>query len=167
MILVRHVTALAVAGASCALLCAASSACNAITGTGKYELVDCPSGSCGDGGGGGATDGPSGSDVTSPVDGNQGADTSVAPLVCGAGRGAVTLTVTGSAGSVTAQSGGSLSVSAGSTQSACLLADTTVFRTNGPTATWTGPSCKDGNTGRDRCEFDVPTGGITVTAALP
>lgn len=142
-------------------------ACNAITGVGKYDLVDCPSGACGDAGSG---TGPSGSngDGAASVSGDGGSDSAAAPVLnCPQGQAPVTLTVTGTAGSVAARSGGSLTVSAGSTQTACLLADTTEFRTSGPVADWIGPSCKDGNTGRDRCEIDVPGNGVAITAALP
>jgi hypothetical protein len=154
------------APAAIAFACAASFACNAITGTGKYDLVDCPSGSCGDGGSSGATSGGPNGDGASSATADSGADTGAAPLVtCGAGLAPVTLTVTGSGGSVSAKTGGSLSVSAGNTDTAC-LGGTVEMRTSGSVADWTGPSCKDGNNGQDRCEFDVPSQGITVTAAL-
>ena len=142
-------------------------ACNAITGTGKYDLVDCPSGACGDGGTGTGT-GTSGSSGDAAASGDGGSDSAVAPVLnCPSGQALVTLTVTGTGGSVSARSGGTLTVVAGTTQTACLVADTTEFRTSGPVADWTGPSCKDGNTGRDRCEIDVPGKGVAITAALP
>jgi hypothetical protein len=142
-------------------------ACNAITGTGKYDLVDCPSGACGDGGSGTGPGGSNG-DAAASASGDGGADSAVVPVLnCGQGQAPVTLTVTGTAGSVSARSGGTLTVNAGSTQTACLVADTTEFRTSGPVADWTGSSCKDGNTGRDRCEIDVPGKGVAITAALP
>ena len=158
-----HVVALAVASA----IAIGVLACNAITGTGKYDLVDCPSGACADGGSSGTGPGGSNGDAAA-ANGDAAADSAVAPVVnCGPGLAPVTLIVTGTAGSVSARSGGSLTVAAGSTQTACLVADTTEFRTSGPTADWTGSSCKDGNTGRDRCEIDVPSKGVTLTAALP
>lgn len=166
----RHASSLFVASAVSAAITAGVLACNAITGTGKYDLVDCPSGSCGDGGSGTAPDGSNGSngDAAASAIGDGGADSAVAPVLnCGPGQAPVTLTVSGTAGSVSARSGGSLTVSAGNTQSACLVADTTEFRTSGPVADWTGASCKDGNTGRDRCEIDVPGKGVALTAALP
>jgi hypothetical protein len=144
-------------------------ACNAITDTGKYELVDCPSGSCADGGGSTTGDGDVvGADATgSPGGGDGGADSATAPpITCGPGLAPVTLTVTGAGGSVSSHSGGNLTVSAGSTESACLTVGTVELRTSGPTADWTGPSCKDGNNGSDRCEFELQTAGIAVTAAL-
>ena len=164
----RHLRSLLVASAI-AGACAATAACNAITGTGKYDLVDCPSGACGDSGSGTSSGGPGGDAATSPTgDAGTGTDSAASvPVVdCGPGTAPVTLTVTGASGSVSAKSGGSLSVSAGSTGAACLLTDTVELRTSGPTADWTGPSCKDGNNGADRCEFAVPTQGISVTAAL-
>lgn len=157
----------------CAAICAvlaATAACNAVTGTGKYDVVDCPSGACGDGGGGGGgngSDGQVGAEASSGTDAGPTSDSS-APNTCAAGRAPLTLTVTGSGGgSVSATNGGTLSVSAGSTDTACMIVDTVELRTNGPTATWTGASCKDGNSGRDRCEFDMRSGGRTMTAALP
>jgi hypothetical protein len=150
-------------------VCAATFACNAITGTGKYDLVDCPSGSCGgDGGGGssGSTSGGPNGDGASSATADSGADTAAAPVItCGAGLGPVTLTVTGNAGSVSAKTGGTLSVSSGNTDTGC-LGGTVEMRTSGSVADWTGPSCKDGNRGQDRCEFDVPSQGLAVTAAL-
>lgn len=161
----RHVTALL---AVAAIAGAASAACNAITGTGKYDLVDCPSGACGDGGSNGiAPSGPGSDAASSPPTDDSGMDAATAPVVdCGPGTAPVTLTVMGAAGSVSAKSGGSLSVSSGSTQTACLVTDTVEMRTSGPSADWTGPNCKDGNNGTDRCEFGVPAKGISITAAL-
>jgi hypothetical protein len=156
-----------VAPAAIALACAASFACNAITGTGRYDLVDCPSGSCGDGGSSStATSGGPNGDAASSTSADSGADTGAGPVItCGAGLTPVTLTVTGSGGSVSAKTGGTLSVSAGNTDSAC-MSGTVEMRTSGSSADWTGPSCKDGNNGQDRCEFAVPSQGISVTAAL-
>ncbi|MDB5215020.1 MAG: hypothetical protein JWO86_2947 [Myxococcaceae bacterium] len=147
--------------------CVATFGCNAITGTGKYDLVDCPSGTCGDGGSGTNPTGQTG-DGAASTGADSGTDSSSAPVVnCTNGQAPVTLVVTGSAGSVSARSGGTLMVSAGSSQTACLVADTTEFRTSGPVGDWTGSSCKDGNTGRDRCEIDIPSKGVTLTVALP
>lgn len=148
------------------LLLAGAAACNAITGTGKYEVVDCPSGSCGDGGNPG-TDAPTGGDA--PIaDAGSDVDARAEPFpTCGAGRAPVRLIVTGAPGGSVSSNPGGLSVATGSTQTACLDINTTVLRTSGPTATWTGARCKDGNSGRDRCEFDVEPGGMTLTAALP
>jgi hypothetical protein len=143
-------------------------ACNAITGTGKYELVDCPSGSCGDGGSSGSSGSSgAGTDGGSPTGNDAGSDSATTPpLTCGGGQAPVTLTVTGSGGSVSAKSGGNLTASAGTTESACLTIGTVELRTSGSTADWTGPSCKDGNSGSDRCEFQLEAAGIAVTAAL-
>jgi hypothetical protein len=160
----RHVIAL-VAAAAVTLL-----ACNAITGTGKYELVDCPSGSCGDGGGSSGASGSGGvpgTDGSSPTGADSGSDSATTPpITCGPGLAPVTLTVTGSGGSVSAHSGGNLSASAGMTESACLTIGTVELRTSGSTADWTGPSCKDGNSGVDRCELQLQAAGVAVTAAL-
>lgn len=158
---------LASLGLACACAVAGSSiACNAITGTGKYDLVDCPSGFCGDSGSGATTSGgPTNGDASSTTP-DAGTDTGAAPAItCGAGLAPVTLTVTGSGGSVSVKTGGNLSVSAGNTDSAC-LSGTVEMRTSGAGADWTGPSCKDGNSGADRCEFQVPSQGLSVTAAL-
>jgi hypothetical protein len=163
----RHASSLLLASAIGAAIVAGVLACNAITGTGKYELVDCPSGTCSDAGSGTGPNGSNG-DAEASASGDGGGDSAVAPVLnCGPGQAPVTLTVSGTAGSVSARSGGSLTVNAGATQSACLVADTTEFRTSGPVADWTGASCKDGNTGRDRCEIDVPGKGVALTAALP
>ena len=162
----RHAASLFVLSAMAAIT-TAMLGCNAITGTGKYDLVDCPSGACGDGGSGAGASGSNG-DAAASASGDGGADSAVAPVLnCGPGQAPVTLIVSGTAGSVSARSGGTLIANAGSTQSACLVADTTEFRTSGPVADWTGSSCKDGNTGRDRCEIAVPAKGVTLTAALP
>jgi hypothetical protein len=153
--------------AACAFAgaCAASVACNAITGTGKYDLVDCPSGTCGDGGNG-SSPGQNGDAAGSSQGGDSAADAATTPIDCGPGLAPVTLTVTGAGGgSVSAKSGGNLTVAVGTTDTACLGA-LVELRTSGPTADWTGPGCKDGNTAQDRCEFGVPMQGIAVTAAL-
>jgi hypothetical protein len=140
----------------------AAMACNAITGTGKYEIVDCPSGSCGDGGPSG--DGQSADDDDGAAD--AAVDTGDVPLPsCPSGRAPLRLTVTGTGGSVEPNSGG-LIVTAGSSQDACLSIDTVDLRATA-NATWTGPSCKDGNAGRDRCVFDLGAAGLKVVAALP
>ena len=144
--------------------CAAASACNAITDTGKYELVDCPSGSCGDAAGA-SSDAQSTAEGGSGTDASMGMDSGVVIPTCGSGSAALTLTVPGTSGSVTSNPG-TVNVSAGHTQSVCVPVDTIVLRTNGPSATWTGTSCKDGQTG-DRCEFPMPSTGLTMTAALP
>ena len=146
------------------LVLAGAAACNAVTGTGKYEIVDCPEGSCVDSGGTPSRDAQSNDSATSDA-----SDVDVAePLpTCPDGRSPVRLTVTGTAGGSVSSNSGGLQVAAGSTQTACLPNDTVELRTNGPGATWTGVSCKDGNSGRDRCEFSVRPGGMILTAALP
>jgi hypothetical protein len=151
-------------GAAFAFALAASSACNAITDTGKYELVDCPNGVCDDGAASTA-DGPSAIDA-GPSDAASGSDTSVKPLpVCGQNEGAIRLTVSGGSGSITSNPPG-LSVSSGMSADQCFALDTLVLETNGPTATWGGVTCKDGSPNK-RCELTVPSGGKTLTAALP
>ncbi len=145
---------------------ATSVACNAITGTGRYDIVDCPNGACGDaaaGSGDGASVGDGGRGTTdASADANDGATN----VTCTGSTAPLTLTVTGTAGSVSAKTGGTLTVASGETRTACLLADTIELRTNGGIADWTGPSCKDGNVGRDRCELDLSPSGATVTVAL-
>ncbi len=147
--------------AATSLASGASSACNAITDTGKYEVVDCPSGACLDG----SRDGtPGGTDGASATD--AGAEAEPPPLpACDVGRAPLRLTVTGASGSVSSNPGG-LSVAAGSTETACFAIDRVELRTDGASATWTGTSCKDGSRG-DRCELDLSAAGLTVTAALP
>lgn len=149
---------------ACALVGVVATACNAITDTGKYEVVDCPSGSCGDAGGAGTLDASATTDASAFDAG--AVDTGPPPLPdCGSGRAPLRLIVTGSGGSVSSNPG-SLSVAAGSTDTACFSLDTIELRTSGPTATWSGTTCKDGTRG-DRCEMQVRAGGVTVTAALP
>lgn len=146
----------------------AIAACNAIADNGKYDVVDCPKGDCSDAGGttpasssGGVGDGGGAADSGS----DSGFD---AGPPCPANQARVTLTVTATSTSDTAQSNpGGLSVHSGSTGSACFALDTLELRMNQSTADWSGISCKDGNSGRDRCEFTVPAGGATITAALP
>ena len=137
-------------------------ACNAITGTGAYEIVDCPNDSCGDGGAPGAGDAES-----ETANADSAADSGAEPLpTCDTGRAPLRLTVTGANGAVSLNGGG-LSATAGRTEAACLTTGKIDLRTNGPGADWTGVSCEDGNIGRDRCEFDLGSQGATVTAALP
>ena len=142
-------------------------ACNAVTGTGHYEIVDCPSGACGDGGS--ATISDAAPADSAPFDGGATGDGEggVQPLpTCGAGLAPVRLIVTGMSGGSVFSNPNGLDVTAGSTQAACFVIDTIDLRTNGPLATWTGGSCKDGNDGRGRCVLDVASSGLTVSAAL-
>jgi hypothetical protein len=148
-------------------------ACNAITGTGKYELVDCPSGACVDASG---ANGEVGTDATVPTDASTGGDTTAA-ADCGVGEGALTLTVSGKdAGVVYVKTGepDDLRVAVGETKTACLAAVNGVLQLrtddgtlNPPPANWTGPTCKDGNNAQDRCEFPFATTAVTVTATFP
>jgi hypothetical protein len=141
-------------------------ACNAITDTGKYQVVDCPSGSCGDGGG---SSGSSGTPPPPSTDSGGGADTGAdAKPMCAANQGRITLTVTGSSGRVD-EDRGQFSVSAtpsGNTQVECAQPDGAQLRlrTSGGSASWTGVSC--GTT--DDCQFAFHAGDdLTVTATFP
>jgi hypothetical protein len=144
----------------------ALAACNALADNGKYDVVDCPKGDCSDAGG---TTPASSSGGVGDAGAESGADAGFdAGPPCPANQARVTLTVTSTTTSDTAQSNpGGLSVHSGSTGSSCFALDTLEIRMNQSNADWTGASCKDGNTGRDRCEFTVPAAGATITAALP
>lgn len=149
---------------ACAWIALASiAACNAITGVGKYEITDCPSGQCADGSG----LGDASTDVLVAAD-SQDLDADVeSPLpTCTGGRAPVRLTVTGSDGSVSSDPSG-LSVRTGETESACFASGRIDLRTNGPSATWTGVTCRDGSNVGDRCEFELSSDrGADVVATM-
>jgi hypothetical protein len=139
--------------------------CNAITGTDKYDVVDCPAGNCASlaDGGGANGDGSTNADGGSPAEG--GADAGPDVPSCAPGTALLVLTVSGAAGTVNSNPSG-LSVASGNTGSACLRTGTVELRTNQGDASWSGVSCKDGQSGRDRCELQLGAAGATVAAVL-
>jgi hypothetical protein len=137
-------------------------ACNSITGTSKYEVVDCPSGSCGDSG---TTPNP----IPLPPGTEAGvdADTATDAGACAAGEVRVHLTVTGSGDVQDKDNQGRLTVGAGSTNSNCYGIGSQVrFETSGGTATWTSTPSGLCPSQTDRCQFNVPSVETYVVAAL-
>ncbi len=152
------------------LVAAAFVACNAIADNGKYQVVDCPSGSCGDGGGSSGASGSSGTPPpSSSGDSGGGGDAAAdAKPTCGSGQGRITLTVTGASGTID-EDKGHFSINAtpaGNTQTECVPPDGSQLRllaSNG-TPTWTGVNC--GTT--SDCRFNFNAGDdLTVTATFP
>lgn len=84
---------------------------------------------------------------------------------CATGQSPVTLTVSGSAGSVTS-SPSSLSVTTGATATACFGSNTRVELLATRRGNWSGVTCDGGNSGQDRCRFTTTSAGATVSAAL-
>lgn len=137
---------------------AMASACGIVTGVDKYEVVDCPSGSCSDASSSSETT----TDAATGVDASTDSAPDVIRLTCSNGKVQVTIEVDLKVGTHVLNTSEGLDIAPGETKAFCARSDgggggVRLETSTGSAVNWDGGGCSRS----DRCEF-LPTSPLTI-----